>query len=45
MERKAKQVLLMSAFASALLFMPMHGKAAEWKLGMSHPQMKEVQTL
>ncbi|ANB59490.1 C40 family peptidase [Anoxybacteroides amylolyticum] len=45
MERKAKQVLLTSAFASALLFMPTHGKAAEWKLGMSHPQIKEVQAL
>lgn len=45
MERKAKQMLLTSAFASALLFMPTHGKAAEWKLGMSHPQIKEVQTL
>lgn len=45
MERKAKQVLLTSAVASALLFMPTHGKAAEWKLGMSHPQIKEVQTL
>lgn len=45
MERKAKQMLLTSAVASALLFMPTHSKAAEWKLGMSHPQIKEVQTL
>lgn len=45
MQWKAKQIMMTSAFASALLMIPAEGKAAEWKLGMSHPQIKEVQQL
>lgn len=45
MQWKVTQIMMTSAFASALLMIPTEGKAAEWKLGMSHPQIKEVQQL
>jgi peptidoglycan endopeptidase LytE len=42
---KPRHILLTTAFASALFFMPNDGKAAEWKVGMSSPQVKELQQL
>ncbi|QPA30773.1 C40 family peptidase [Thermaerobacillus caldiproteolyticus] len=45
MQLKPKHVIMTSAFASALFMLPMTGKAAEWKIGMSHPQVKELQQL
>jgi len=45
MERKTKQLIFASVVVSALWLAPTPSKAAEWKLGMSHPQIKEVQTL
>ncbi|WP_027409236.1 peptidoglycan-binding protein [Anoxybacteroides tepidamans] len=45
MRWKTRHVIVTSAFASALFVLPATGKAAEWKLGMSHPQIKEVQQL
>jgi peptidoglycan DL-endopeptidase LytE len=42
---KPRHIVLTSAFASALFLMPDDGKAAEWKVGMSSPQVKELQQL
>jgi peptidoglycan DL-endopeptidase LytE len=42
---KPRQIVLTSAFVSALFLMPDDGKAAEWKVGMSSPQVKEIQQL
>lgn len=42
---KPRHIVLTSAFASALFLMPDDGKAAEWKVGMSSPQIKELQQL
>ncbi|MFB5166758.1 peptidoglycan-binding protein [Parageobacillus toebii] len=42
---KPRQIVLTSAFVSALFLMPDDGKAAEWKVGMSSPQIKELQQL
>jgi peptidoglycan DL-endopeptidase LytE len=42
---KPRHVVLTTAFASALFLMPDDGKAAEWKVGMSSPQVKELQQL
>jgi peptidoglycan DL-endopeptidase LytE len=40
-----KQVMISSAFASALFMVPMVGEASELKLGMSNQQVKELQDL
>lgn len=45
MNLKPRHIVLTSAFASALFWMPDDGKAAEWKVGMSAPQVKELQQL
>jgi peptidoglycan DL-endopeptidase LytE len=42
---KPRHIVLTSAFASALFLMPDDGKAAEWKVGMNSPQVKEIQQL
>ncbi|AKU26453.1 peptidase P60 [Geobacillus sp. LC300] len=42
---KRGHVVLAAAFASALLFAPDEGKAAEWKEGMSSFKIKELQQL
>jgi peptidoglycan DL-endopeptidase LytE len=42
---RPRDVVLTTAFASALFLMPDDGKAAEWKVGMSSPQVKELQQL
>jgi peptidoglycan endopeptidase LytE len=42
---KPRHIVLASAFASALFLMPNDGKAVEWKVGMSSPQVKELQRL
>jgi peptidoglycan DL-endopeptidase LytE len=42
---KPRQIVLTSAFVSALFLMPDDGKAAEWKVGMNSPQIKELQQL
>ncbi|ASS87151.1 hypothetical protein GLN3_08645 [Geobacillus lituanicus] len=42
---KRGHVVLAAAFASALLFAPDEGKAAEWKEGMSSLKIKELQQL
>ncbi len=43
MRWNVKHVIMTSVFASALFMLPMTGKAVEWKLGMSHPQIKQLQ--
>ncbi|EZP75154.1 NLP/P60 protein [Parageobacillus genomosp. 1] len=45
MSIRPRHVVLTTAFASALFLMPNDGKAAEWKVGMSSPQVKELQQL
>jgi peptidoglycan DL-endopeptidase LytE len=40
-----KQVIISSAFASALFMVPMVGEASELKLGMSNQEVKELQDL
>ncbi|MGG6468796.1 peptidoglycan-binding protein [Saccharococcus caldoxylosilyticus] len=45
MSIRPRDVVLTTAFVSALFLMPDDGKAAEWKVGMSSPQVKELQQL